>query len=328
MKKRVLITGASGFVGYHLIEAALNNNLEVYAGVRKNSDVEHLKHLDIKYVNLPYNNLIELKKELIEKQYDYIIHAAGITKAQSANEYNHINATFTYNLAAAAIAAGTNLKGFVLISSLAAVGPLHTLNGAITQNTIPHPLTPYGKSKLLAEDKLRSITSLNYTILRPTAIYGPRDKDIFIFFKQLKKGIEPYIGDIQQKMSFIYVKDLAAITIKALYKCNQQTYNLSDGNFYDRYELANIAKIVLNLKTVKFHLPVNFVKTIAWLAENIGSLGNKAAVLNTQKLKELTGVNWSCEIESAKHDLGYYPLYNLDAGLTETLNWYKTNKWL
>jgi UDP-glucose 4-epimerase len=328
MKKRVLITGASGFVGYHLIDAALQNNLEVYVAVRKSSNVEHLSHFNIQYTYLDFSDVIALKKELKEKQYDYIIHAAGTTKARSQKEYNYINSTFTYNLAAAAISADINLKGFVFISSLAALGPLDTLNGIITEDTSPAPITPYGKSKLLAEERLKSIGTLNYTILRPTAVYGPRDKDILIFFKQLKKGIEPYIGDVAQKMSFIYVKDLANISVKALYTCKRNTYNLSDGNFYNRYELANIANSILNLKTVKFHLPVNFVKAIAFIAEKVGSLTNKATVLNTEKLKELTGVNWACEIEKAKYDLGYNPVYNLDAGLNETLNWYKTNKWL
>ncbi len=328
MKKRVLITGASGFLGYHLIEEALQNNLDVYVAVRKSSNVEHLRDLNIQYTYPEFGNLISLKKELKEKQYDYIIHAAGTTSARSADEYNTVNADYTYNLAAAAVAADVNLKGFVFISSLAAVGPLNTLNGIINEETIPHPITAYGQSKLLAEEKLRSITNLHYIILRPTAIYGPRDKDIFIFFKQLKKGIEPYIGDIEQKLSFIYVKDLAKATIQALYTCNQNTYNLSDGNFYNRYELATIAKNVLNLKTVKFHLPVNFVKLIASVSEKVSSLSNKAAVLNTEKLKELMAVNWSCEIEKAKYDLGFYPLYNLDTGLAETLQWYKTNKWL
>ena len=328
MKKRVLITGASGFVGYHLIEEALSNNLDVFVAVRKTSQVDHLKHFNITYTYPNLGNLIELKKELKEKQYDYIIHAAGVTTARSAEEYNTINAEYTFNLAAAAKATDINLKAFVLISSLAAVGPLNTLTGIITEEMIPRPITAYGKSKLLAEEKLKSISSLNYTILRPTAIYGPRDKDIFIFFKQLKFGIEPYIGGEEQKLSFIYVKDLVHVAIKSLYTSDQRTYNLSDGNFYSRYELAAIAKNVLNLKTVKFHLPVNFVRLIAFVSEKVGSLNNKAAVLNSEKLQELMAVNWSCEIEKAKYDLGYYPLYNLDAGLTETLNWYKTNKWL
>lgn len=328
MKERVLITGASGFLGYHLVEEALHNNLEVYVAVRKSSDISHLKDLDIQFIYPKFNDVISLKRELNEGQYHYIIHAAGVTKARSAQEYKTINADYTYNLATAAQSAGINLKTFVLISSLAAVGPLNTLTGIITEESPPHPVTAYGKSKLLAEEKLKSIAGLNYTILRPTAIYGPRDKDIFIFFKQLKNGIEPYIGHVEQKLSFIYVKDLARVTIKALYASNNETYNLSDGNFYSRYELAIIAKNVLNLKTVKFHLPVIFVKLIALVAEKTSSLVNKAAVLNPEKLKELMAVNWFCEIDKAKYDLGYYPHYDLEAGLKETLNWYKKNKWL
>jgi nucleoside-diphosphate-sugar epimerase len=142
------------------------------------------------------------------------------------------------------------------------------------------------------------------------------------------KGIEPYIGKAQQKLSFIYVKDLAKASIKALYGGNNKTYNLSDGNFYNRYELGTITKDVLMLKTLKFHLPVNFVKMIAAVSEKISSLSNKAAVLNIEKLNELTAINWNCDIEAAKSDLGFYPLYNLQSGMAETLKWYKANKWL
>jgi len=181
---------------------------------------------------------------------------------------------------------------------------------------------------LLAEENLKAFSSLNYSILRPTGIYGPRDKDIFIFFKQLVKGIEPYIGNEPQKFSFIYVTDLAKAAIKALYAGNKKTYNLSDGNFYNRYELGNITKEFLNLKTVKFHLPVNFVKLIARMSEKYGSLKNKAATLNVEKINELMAVNWYCDIEHAKADLGFCPEYNLEAGVAETLKWYKSNNWL
>jgi nucleoside-diphosphate-sugar epimerase len=328
MKERVLITGASGFVGYHLIEEALHNNLEVYAAVRKNSHTDHLKHFDINYIDLDYKNPAALKQQLSDYKFDYIIHAAGVTKARSDAEYNYINATYTYNLASAAVQVDGNLKKFVLIGSLAAIGPLKTLNGIITDNTPPTPVTAYGRSKLLAEEQLKTIDGLTYTILRPTAVYGPRDTGIFIFFKQLVKGIEPYIGNKQQKLSFIYVKDVAKAAIKALHGGNNKTFNLSDGNFYSRYELGNITKEVLRLKTIKFHLPVNFVKIIAAISEKVSSLSNKAAILNIEKLDELMAVNWSCDVERAQTELGFYPSYNLQSGLTETLNWYKANKWL
>jgi UDP-glucose 4-epimerase len=327
MKQRVLITGASGFVGYHLIEEALAQDLEVYAAVRKSSSIDHLKSFDISYVQLNYKELPVLKQQLADIKPDYIIHAAGVTSARSQAEYDTINATYTYNLAAAADVC-TNLQKFVLIGSLAAIGPLKTLTGIITGATPPAPVTAYGRSKLLAEQQLRTVENLNYTILRPTAVYGPRDTGIFIFFKQLVKGIEPYIGSAPQKLSFIYVKDVAKAALKALYGGNHQTYNLSDGNFYGKYELGDLTKEILSIKTFKFHLPVNFVKIIAAVSEKVSYLRNKAAVVNIEKIDELMAVNWYCDDESAKADLGFYPAYNLKSGLAETLTWYKANKWL
>src|ERR1700761_1372859 len=189
MKERVLITGASGFVGFHLIEEALKNNLEVFAAVRKSSKVDHLKDLDITLTYPDFTDIPSLTKNITENKYDYIIHAAGVTTARSPKEYDDINAGYTYNLATAAVESGILLKKFVLIGSLAAIGPLNSLKGQITENTTPAPVTAYGRSKLLAEEKLRSIPDLNYTILRPTGVYGPRDKDIFILFKQVSRGI-------------------------------------------------------------------------------------------------------------------------------------------
>ncbi|WCT10048.1 NAD-dependent epimerase/dehydratase family protein [Mucilaginibacter jinjuensis] len=326
MKERVLITGASGFVGYHLIVEALSQNLDVFAAVRKNSQTDHLKDLNIKFTYPKFSDIATLTEEIKTNQYDYIIHAAGVTKAKSQAQYNHINATYTANLAKAAVAAG--VKKFVFISSLAAGGPLSTLNGIISESDKPHPVTQYGKSKLLAENELKNIPGLNYTILRPTAVYGPRERDIFIVIKQIVKGFEPYIGRAEQKLSFIYVKDLAVATMKAIYGGDKRTYNIADGNFYTRYEMANIIKDILLFKTIKFHLPVTFVKLVASLTEKVSSLSRKTPALNRDKLNELLGTNWACSIEAAKQELGFYPLYNLDKGLEETIKWYKEHKWL
>jgi UDP-glucose 4-epimerase len=327
MKEKVLITGASGFVGYHLLAEALQNSLEVYAAVRKNSRVEHLKDVDVKYTYLDYADVNALTQEIQDKQYDYIIHAAGITRAISVAEYDLVNATFTENLAKAAVRAGT-VKKFVFISSLAAIGPLSNLEDIITEDTAPSPITAYGRSKLLAEKKLKAIDGLNYTILRPTAVYGPRDTGIFIFFKHVSKRFEGYIGRGVQKLSFIYVADLAKASVQALYKGQRMAYNLSDGKFYDKYQLGYFTKSILNVKTFKVHLLVNFVRLIAGISEKISSFRRTAPILNLEKLEELTAVNWSCSIELAKRDLGYDPYYLLEDGLRETLTWYKENNWL
>jgi len=327
MKQRVLITGASGFVGYHLITEALKNDLEVFAAVRKSSKVDHLQNLGIRFTYLDYESPEALKANFAENQYNYIIHAAGSLRARTEEEYNHINADYTYNLAKAAAESKSTIK-FVMISSLAGIGPLDDINGVITEANAPHPITAYGKSKILAEQRLKSIQGLNYTILRPTAVYGPRDKDIFIFLKQVAKGFEPYIGKIEQKLTFIYVTDIAVAAIKALNAGDGETYIIADGNAYTRYELGNLTKEILGVKTLKVHIPVTFVILIAKIAEKIASLSNKAPVINTEKLNELKAVNWSCSIDKAKRELGFSPAYDLRAGLTSAFSWYKNNNWL
>ena len=329
MKQKVLITGASGFVGFHLIEAALAKDLDVYAAVRKSSDIKHLSPYNINYTFPDFSSIENLQKELQEKQYDFIIHAAGTTKAKSQEEYNRVNATYTINLAEAIENAGTNLQKFIFISSLAAIGPLKQTEGLLSENSTPVPVTSYGKSKLLAEEKLKD-TKLPLIVLRPTAVYGSRDKDIFIILKTFTKGLEPYIGKTAQQLSFVYVKDLAVATVNALFATDAAngTYNITDGECYDRYEMANITKTVLNKRTLKFHLPLSVVRGLAVIMETTYSMFDKTPALNIEKLQELTAVNWCCNIEKAKKGLNYKPEYNLQKGLKEALEWYKTNNWL
>jgi len=329
MKERVLITGASGFVGYHLIEHALKNNLEVYAAVRKSSKVDHLKHFPIQYVYPDFNNADSLIKELEDKQYTYIIHAAGVTAAKAQKDYDRVNADYSFNLASAAAQANIKLKKFVFLSSLAAVGPLNDIEEIITENTIPNPVTAYGRSKLLAEQKLNTLTSLPLITLRPTAVYGPRDTGIYIILKQFSKGFEPYIGKIDQHLSFIYVSDLAKITVQALFSpIVHKTYNLSDGKVYDRYALAKFSKEVLNKKTIRLHLPLLLIKALAGFLERLYARSNKTPALNIEKLNELNAVNWICDIKIVTQDLNYLPEYDLKKGLTDTFAWYKKHNWI
>jgi nucleoside-diphosphate-sugar epimerase len=329
MKQKVLITGASGFVGFHLIEAALAKNLDVYAAVRKSSDIKHLASYNIKYTYPDFSNVDSLTKNLEENNYDFIIHAAGTTKAKNQDEYNKVNATYTANLAKAASTSKSGLVKMVFISSLAALGPLTRPGELINESSPPAPVTAYGKSKLLAEEELKSF-GLPLIVLRPTGVYGPRDKDIFIILKTFSRGLEPYIGNKQQQLSFVFVKDLATASINALFTDNRAngTYNITDGHCYTRYEMANITKNVLSRKTLKFHLPLPVVKGLALVLEKIYGMFDKTPALNVEKLNELTAVNWCCDIEKAKKNLNYNPAYDLQQGLKEALEWYKLNQWL
>ncbi len=328
MKQKVLITGASGFVGFHLIEAAIAKGLDVYAAVRKSSNVKHLTSYTINYTSLDFTNVASIEKELSQNKYDFIIHAAGTTKAKNQEEYNQVNASYTINLATAAAKAGAELQKMIFVSSLAALGPLNHTDELITESTVPAPVTAYGKSKLLAEQQLKDI-DVPHIVLRPTAVYGSRDKDIFIILKTFSRGFEPYIGKKEQQLSFVYVKDLASLAVNAMFTAQTAngTYNITDGDCYTRYEMANITKNVLRRKTLKFHLPLTVVKGLAALLETTYGMFGKTPLLNVEKLNELTAVNWCCNIEKAKKNLNYNPAYNLQQGLKEALEWYKLNQW-
>jgi nucleoside-diphosphate-sugar epimerase len=328
MSERVLVTGASGFLGYHIIQSAIENGLEVYAAIRKNSNIEHLKNLPIHYVYLNYDDEEEIKNQLAKDKIAYIIHAAGVTKAIRQEIYDHINCTYTINIARAAQKTDGHVRKMVFISSLAAVGPLEDHHSKILEVTTPNPVTAYGRSKLLAEKKLAEI-KLPVTILRPTAIYGPRDRDIFIMLKTLNQGLDPYIGNFVQQLSFVHAKDVADVAVKCLF-INDAVgiYNITDGNCYDRYQLSDITKVILKKKALRFHLPMPVVKSIAYFLETTNGWLKKPSVLNREKLNELAAKNWICDISKAKNELAFAPKFDLQSGLEDSIKWYTTNKWL
>ena len=320
---RVLITGASGFVGYHLISAAQARGLEVVAGIRAGSKTDHL---DVRTTVLDYGNEAALTAHLADGEYDYIIHAAGATGAPHPEAYDKANAGVTETLAAAAVKALPALKKFVFLSSLAALGPLSDPGGVIIEQTQPNPVTAYGRSKLLAESRL-AIQPLPWLVLRPTAIYGPRETGIFIFLRLVARGWEPYIGHGQQCLSFVYVGDVSELAVQALFSdVAGRAYNVTDGSAYDRYVLADTVKAHFHRRTLKFHVPLPLVSGLASLLELTS--GRRTPALNRDKLRELTAACWTCDIGAAKRDLGYAPRFALKEGLERTLDWYQKEGWL
>lgn len=327
MKEKVLITGANGFVGYHLLQAALSRGYDVHAAVRKNSVIDHLKVLPVGLVQLQYDENDFLKKQLDAEAYDYIIHAGGLTRAFNQVEYDVANVGVTGKLVHA-LQGNTALKKMVLISSLAAIGPLQNANEQITEKTMARPVTAYGRSKRVAELTLQQ-SALPWVIIRPTAVYGPREKDLLQLMKSVAKGWDVYIGKTEQQLSFVYVKDLAEAVLNAMEQpVYSEDYNITDGKVYSRYEMANTILHYLNKNARRFHLPYGLVKSVAFLLEQGGRLTSKMPLLNVDKLHELTALNWNCAIDKAVAQLHYHPQYHLSNGLTETIDWYQQNKWM
>ncbi len=334
MKEKILITGASGFIGSFLVETALQQGFEVYAGIRKTSSRAYLQQPNIHFIELNLSSkesLLHSIKNFSEQNgnFNYIIHNAGITQARKKTDFFSINFECTKNIIDVFVELNMPIKKFVLISSLAAYGPGNKNFTPININHLQNPITAYGKSKLAAEKYLQSFQNFPYIIINPTAVYGPRDKDFLQFIQLINKGIEPYIGLNKQMISLIYVKDLANVVIEA---CSSalihKSYIVSDGRSYNKEELGQYIKTMLNKKTVKIKIPSFFIQAIAFTIELLYSLFRKSPFLTTEKINEISSTNWLCNSDAVWHDLAIEPTYFLATGLNETIQWYKENNWI
>ncbi|MCX6257126.1 MAG: NAD(P)-dependent oxidoreductase [Bacteroidia bacterium] len=332
--KTILITGASGFIGSFLVEKALDKGFDVYAGIRSSSSRQYLTDKRIHFTELDFSDAAILTGQLFEiKQsgvnFDYIIHNAGITKANKIKQYFEVNALYTGTFIKSLAAAGQQPVKFIYISSLAAWGPGRNETQPIRETDVPNPVTSYGRSKLQAEEYIRQQTFFPYMIIRPTAVYGPKEKDIFIYFKLINKHFEPYIGKQPQKISMIYVKDLvAAIFLSVESSLINRAWFVSDGRSYSMQNIGALIRKELGKSTLKFSLPIPLIRIIAWILEKCCSMFGYMPALNLEKLNELESKNWVCEHESLENELGFSPGYTLENGIKEAAEWYRKEGWL
>lgn len=324
----VLITGANGFIGSTLVEKAVSLGWRVTAAIRKGSDLEHLKSFNISFLEVNYADQSELIKAFSALPvFDYIIHNAGTTKAANLEEYLRVNQGYTQNLIESLIECNRVPGKFLFVSSLAAVGPVSS-GQVIDSQTTPNPVTWYGKSKLAAEKYLESLPDFPWMIVQPTGVYGPKDKDIFVFINLVNKGLEFYIGNNEQNLSFIYSEDLADMMLAILKKGTlHQKYIGSDLKKYVSSDLGNSVKKALNCKTIKLKIPVSVISSIALLSEKLGNLKGKTPALNLDKMNELKAESWWCACENI-NKIQWKPKFDLYTGMQKTVDWYKLNKWL
>jgi dihydroflavonol-4-reductase len=323
-----LVTGANGFVGSHLVEGLLDKGYQVRCLVRKTSNLRWLSGLNVEYVYGDVAEKISLKEAV--KDVDLVFHAAGLTKAKTREEYFKANAEGTKNLVEACLEENPKLQRFVYIGSQAAVGPgddEHPLN-----ETAPcRPVTYYGESKLEGEKiVLRYASQIPLTIIRPPAVYGPRDTDMLGFFKVANKGFRIAFGRGESFVSLVYVKDLVDGIILASenLKAIEQIYFIADDKIYSWSDAFKIIAKVLNKKTIPLRIPKTLVFFLAFLPENFSRLCGGTTAFNTQKAKEITEKYWGLDVSKAKTELGFAPKYSLDKGAEETVRWYKERGWL
>lgn len=335
--KRILITGASGFIGKHLVAEALSRGYEVCAGIRASSSKDGLKGERITFMDLIYGNPEEMARQLDFYMdnfgaFDYVIHNAGLTKALDKQDFYRVNALYTDNLLKAFALSGNKPGKFLLMSSLSTFGAGDEKNFTpVNLTDSQDPQTEYGKSKLLAENYVRSQNALPYLILRPTGVYGPGDKDYLMEVKSIRRGFHFSIGSTPQRITFIYVKDLAAAAFMALENKNllNREYFVADGDVHTGDEFAAILKKLLD-KRFLLHMRVpGWMAYIACLCiEGLGKLARKPVTLNTDKYKILKQRNWICDTAPLRDETGFTSSRNLQKGLEESIAWYKEKGWL
>lgn len=357
---KILITGASGFIGSHLVDYALARGFEVYAGVRESSSRRYLQDRRIHFVVLTLESESELGEQLAafhrkHEKWDYIVHAAGVTKSRHKEDFDEVNFEDTRRLVEGLISWDMIPSQFIYISSLSIFGPirerqvepheLQTYGSVMNASRVrlktsvylpigegdrPDPNTLYGESKVLAEDYIRDLSDFPWIIFRPTGVYGPRERDYFLMAKSIKQHVDVSVGYAPQEITFVYVEDLAQAIFRAIGKeITHRAYFVSDGSVYSSRAFSDLLQKELRIKhVIHVKLPLFALKVVSLFAEKIAALFDKSSTLNSDKYKIMKQRNWQCDIRPLVEELGYHPNYPLERGVGETVAWYKREKWL
>ena len=336
--KSILITGASGFIGSFLVERGLEAGMNVWAALRATSSRKYLTDGRTQFIELDLGHDERLREQLkahAEQHgpFDYVIHAAGATKCRRPEDFQKTNAEGTLRLALSLLETGAlRPEGrFVFLSSLSVCGPVHEIDfEPITENDTPLPNTAYGRSKLQAERYLADVPGLNYVVLRPTGVYGPRERDYFMMAKSIRQHVDFAVGFRPQVLTFIYVADLVEAAYLALdHGPRGAVYPLSDGRQYTSRAFSDLLQLELGVKrVVHVTAPLWVLWLVSCIAGKAAALLGRTSTLNLDKYRIMRQRNWKCSIEAARRDLGYRPQWPLTRGVRAAVEWYKAEGWL
>jgi nucleoside-diphosphate-sugar epimerase len=321
----VLVTGASGFVGQHLVKTLATRGYHVRILARRTSDLSPLE--GITYERFEGDITDPLSLIAPASGVDYVYHVGGLIKARSDEEFIATNGDGTKNLCAVAKTHAPRLKRFLYVSSLSACGPGKD-DRPIDEMSPPHPITPYGASKRLGEKWVQQFDFL-WTIVRPPAVYGPGDRGMFEIFRVLAKHIRPMLGGDGQA-SVAFIDNLVDGIILAAERPEgvQQIFFLTDAQPCWRSELVRMIQSSLDTWAVPVRFPAWSVRLAARLTESFSVGFGKVPIFDTHKADELLAKNWVCNIDKARTLLGYEPAVTTAEGIRRTGQWYRQAGWL
>jgi nucleoside-diphosphate-sugar epimerase len=325
-----LVTGASGFLGSHVAEQLSRAGRKVRALVRRSSDTSFLRALP--NVELAEGSVEDLDSFVrAANGVEAIVHAAGLVKARSADEFMKTNSLGTENALEAARRTKKTLKRFVLVSSQAVAGPSED-GSPVPVHAEPRPVTHYGRSKLAAERAaVNAKDELPVTVIRPPLVYGPRDREVLAFFKAVHTGVLPYMGSPKKRISVVFGADAASACIAAIDADvpSGSVYYVEDGTTRSFEELVLAIEAALGRRAwLRFPLPRPVIEAAAVVTETYGRFTDKAVMLTFDKCNELFAPHWVCDAKEATRELGWAPKVPFGEGAKLTAEWYRSAGWM
>jgi dihydroflavonol-4-reductase len=319
------VTGGTGFIGSHLVGHLLQRGCEVRCLVRDRSRLRWLQGQSVTIVEGDLSS-ISLIREAASGT-DAVFHLAGVTAAGSRETYRKINAEGCRAVAAASLSAPHPPDVFIYMSSLAAIGP-GRFDEVVTENRVPHPVTDYGRSKLEGERILSEMGPLPLVVVRPPAVYGPRDREIFPLFKLASMGIFPVFNP-EARISLIHVEDLVRGVVAAAEKGRVgETYFLTHPKPVDARDFPHLFGHAFGRKVRTLRVPVPLLKAAAAMSETWGRITGKMPVFNRDKVNELTATWLVCAWEKAQREIAFEADLDFADGLYATARWYREQGWL
>jgi dihydroflavonol-4-reductase len=327
-KPIALATGANGFVGSHLTEALLAQGYRVRCMVRRTSDLRFVRDLPVELVYADLEDAAGLRQAC--QGADVVCHCAALTRALSEERFYRANTHGTILLARTCMEVCGDLRRFVFVSSQTAAGPSETEDDYVNESAVPRPITWYAKSKWAAERALLALgDQLPLTIIRPAAVFGPRDQDFLTYFSLVRRGLRLKLGRRERRISFIYVHDLVDLILLAIEsdRAVGQTYFGCGGNS-SYTELADLIAKALERRTIGITLPEAVLTPMSVWARVQGRLTQRPPLLNDQRVIDMRQRYWLCSGEKARRELGYVARRDMESAVRETAAWYLREGWI
>lgn len=324
---RTIVTGGAGFIGSHLIEALLARADDVVCLERRGAPREWLAEAAIEWSPVGLDDPEVLKKTF--RGADVVFHLAALAQARTAGEYYSVNTEGTARVFEAAAAQETPPR-VILASSLAAVGPCPD-GELLSRHTVPHPISHYGVSKLLAESIAHAyFERVPTTVLRLATVYGPRERAVLKMFQLVRRGVAITVGPWERQVSLVYAKDVVGTLIATATapRTVGQTYCLGHPEPVRWMDFALEVGRVLGRRPVLVSIPTALAWAIARISEIWAGFRRTAAILNWERVRELSQERWVCDSAAVIEDSGYRPQYPLSRGVRETVEWYQEVGWL